>query len=91
MWKSAGLAHWNASRESILSLEQAPLHSQKTNPVKRLAPVGGMSSSGTKAPANEVFATLEKVIDRLCDIICTLTSDTIKSITGHSWIINCFN
>ena len=40
---------------------------------------------------NEVFATLEKVVDRLCDIICTLTSDTIKSIARRSWIINCFN
>lgn len=40
---------------------------------------------------NEVFATLEKVVDRLCDTICILTSDTIKSITRHSWIINCFN
>ena len=40
---------------------------------------------------NEVFATLEKVVDRLCDTICTLTSDTIKSITARSWIINCFN
>lgn len=40
---------------------------------------------------NEVFATLEKVVDRLCDTICTLTSDTIKSITRHSWTINCFN
>ena len=40
---------------------------------------------------NEVFATLEKVVDRLCDIICTLTSDTIKSITRRSWIVNFFN
>ncbi len=40
---------------------------------------------------NEVFATLEKVVDRLCDNICTLTSDTIKNITRCSWIINCFN
>ena len=40
---------------------------------------------------NEVFATLQKVVDRLCDTICTLTSDTIKSITGRSWITNCFN
>ena len=40
---------------------------------------------------NEVFATLEKVVDRLCNTICTLTSDTIKSITRRSWIINCFN
>ena len=40
---------------------------------------------------NEVFATLEKVVDRLCNTICTLTSDTIKNITRCSWIINCFN
>ena len=40
---------------------------------------------------NEVFASLEKVVDRLCDTICTLTSDTIKSITRRSWTIDCFN
>ena len=40
---------------------------------------------------NEVFATLEKVVDRLCDTICALTNDTIKRITGREWIINCFN
>ena len=40
---------------------------------------------------NQVFATLEKVMDRLCDAICTLTPTTIKSITGRSWIIRCFN
>ena len=40
---------------------------------------------------NEVFASLEKVVDRLCDTICTLTSNTIKSITRRSWIVNFFN
>ena len=40
---------------------------------------------------NEVFATLEKVVLRLCDTICDLTPDTIRSITGRSWIISCFN
>ena len=40
---------------------------------------------------NEVFASLEKVVDRLCDTICTLTSDTIRSITRRSWTIDCFN
>lgn len=40
---------------------------------------------------NEVFATLEKVVDRLCDTICSLTSDTIHSITGRDWILSCFN
>jgi putative transposase len=31
---------------------------------------------------NEVFSSLEKVVDRLCDTICTLTKDVISSITG---------
>lgn len=39
---------------------------------------------------NEVFKTLDKVIDRLCDVICSLTADIIKSITGRDWILECF-
>ncbi len=38
---------------------------------------------------NEVFATLEKVVDRLCDTICSLTSSVVHSITGRTWIIKC--
>ena len=37
---------------------------------------------------NEVFQTLQKVIDRLCDTICSLTKETIKSITGRRWILS---
>ncbi len=40
---------------------------------------------------NEVFSTLEKVVDRLCDVICSLTPDVIHSITGREWIVKCFN
>ena len=40
---------------------------------------------------NEVFQTLGKVVDRLCDTICNLSADTIRSITGRSWIVGCFN
>jgi len=39
---------------------------------------------------NEVFATLEHVVNRLCETICALTLDSIKSITGRSWILSCF-
>lgn len=39
---------------------------------------------------NEVFHTLEKVVERLCDIICSLSANTIKSITGRSWILELF-
>ena len=32
---------------------------------------------------NEIFATLENVVDRLCDTICTLPNQAISSITGR--------
>ena len=40
---------------------------------------------------NEVFSTLEKVVDRLCDTIVSLSAFTIQSITARSWILSCFN
>ena len=43
-------------------------------------------SSGMTVTAwckNEVFQTLQKVVDRLCDTICSLSKETIKSITGR--------
>ena len=40
---------------------------------------------------NEVFATLAKVVDRLCKVICDLTAETVHSITARSWILSCFN
>jgi len=37
---------------------------------------------------NEIFKTLEKVVDRLCDTINVLSHEAIKSITGRDWIIS---
>ena len=39
---------------------------------------------------NEVFASLDKVVVRLCDTICSLTSSDIFNITARSWILSCF-
>ena len=39
---------------------------------------------------NEVFKTLEKVIDRLCDVINNLPASVIQSITGRQWILSMF-
>jgi len=39
---------------------------------------------------NEIFQTLEKVIDRLCETICSLTHPVIKSITGRIGFCNVF-
>ena len=40
---------------------------------------------------NEIFQTLEMVVDRLCDTICDLSFDVIYSITCRPWITECFN
>ncbi len=39
---------------------------------------------------NEIFSTLEKVVERLCDVICSLTPEVVHSITGRNWIVKCF-
>jgi putative transposase len=39
---------------------------------------------------NEIFKTLDKVIDRLCETIRGLSPTVIKSITGWDWIAKCF-
>ena len=40
---------------------------------------------------NEIFSTLDKVVDGLCDCICLLSPAWIRNITGRNWIISCFN
>ena len=37
---------------------------------------------------NEIFRSLDKVIERLCSTICSLSHSSIKSITGRDWIIS---
>ena len=39
---------------------------------------------------NEIFQTLDKVVDRLCNVIKSLSPSTIKSITARDWIVQCF-
>ena len=39
---------------------------------------------------NERFSSLEKVIDRLCETIRSLSPDTIHSITARDWILQMF-
>ncbi len=39
---------------------------------------------------NEIFTTLDDVVDRLCNVICSLSYSAIKSITAREWILLCF-
>ena len=52
----------------------------------------GFERAGFDIPiANEYDKTIwEKVVDRLCDTICSLSKATIQSITGRDWILSCF-
>ena len=40
---------------------------------------------------NEVFQTLDKVVERLCSTINHLSTSTITSITARQWIVKTFN
>jgi putative transposase len=44
----------------------------------------------TRGFKNESFATLSKVVDRLCETIVSLKKETVKSITGRRWILSTF-
>jgi putative transposase len=39
---------------------------------------------------NEIFHTIEDVINRLCDTISSLSHDIVRSITARKWILECF-
>ena len=39
---------------------------------------------------NEVFPSLDKVVDRLCLTICSLLPQPISHITARAWILNVF-
>jgi len=36
---------------------------------------------------NEIFDSLDKVVDRLCDTISNLLPDTVKSISLRKWML----
>ena len=83
-------AAWHKSKAlcipNNIELISIPTYTPEMNPIEQIWKE--LRKMGFR---NEVFATLEKVVLRLCDTICDLSADTIRSITGRSWIINCFN
>lgn len=60
-----------------------PPYTPEMNPIEQI-----WEELREKGFKNQVFQTLDKVVERLCDVICNLTSDTIKSITGRDWILS---
>jgi putative transposase len=82
-------ASWHRSKElhipENIELFYLPPATPEMNPMEQI-----WKEARRRGFHNEVFKTLEKVIDRLCDTLCSLSQDVVKSITGRSWILQCF-
>ena len=75
--KSAGL-----ELPDNIVLFHIPPYTPEMNPIEQI-----WKEIRKRGFRNEVFASLDKVVDRLCDTICSLSNDVISSITGRNWII----
>lgn len=78
-------ASWHKSKgleipENIIIIHIPP-YTPEMNPIEQIWKE--IRKLGFK---NEIFASLEKVIERLCETINLLTKGIIKSITGREWI-----
>ena len=69
-----------------IELFHIPPYTPEMNPIEQI-----WKEIRKRGFCNEVFASLAKVMDRLCDTICSLTNQTVSSITGRDWILKCFN
>lgn len=79
--KSAGL-----ELPDNIVLLRIPPYTPEMNPIEQI-----WKEIRKRGFRNEVFPSLDKVVDRLCDTICSLSNDVISSITGRNWIVKCFN
>ena len=82
-------AAWHKSKlleiPSNIYLFHIPPYTPEMNPIEQIW------KELRKSFCNQVFSTLEKVMDRLCDAICCLSTASIRSITARDWIIKAFN
>jgi len=69
-----------------IELLHIPPYTPEMNPIEQI-----WKEIRKRGFRNEVFATLSKVMDRLSDTICSLSNQTVSSITGRDWMIRLFN
>ena len=69
-----------------IELFHIPPYTPEINPIEQI-----WKEIRKRGFRNEAFASLAKVMNRLCDTICSLTNDVVSSITGRDWIVNTFN
>lgn len=63
-----------------ITILHIPPYTPEMNPIEQI-----WHELRTKGFHNEVFSTLEKVVDRLCETINHLSNDTVMSITQRDW------
>jgi len=68
---------------SNIEIVHLPPYTPEMNPIEQI-----WKELRTRGFRNEVFETLQKVVDRLCEVICSLSPHTIQSISGRSWILS---
>ena len=69
-----------------IELFHIPPYTPEMNPIEQI-----WKELRKRGFRNEVFPSLNKVLDRLCDTICTLANEVVSSITGRDWIVKLFN
>lgn len=79
-------AAWHKSKKlsipSNIEIISLPPYTPEMNPIEQI-----WKEIRQRGFRNEVFKTLDDVIERLCDTIRSLSSQTIKSITLRDWIL----
>lgn len=80
-------ASWHKSKSlkvpKNVYLLHIPPYTPEMNPIEQI-----WREIRTQGFKNEVFATLDKVVERLCKTIQNLSPQTIKSITARDWILS---
>lgn len=78
-------AAWHKSKALMIPNNMTilciPPYTPEMNPIEQI-----WCELRTQGFKNEVFSTLEKVVDRLCETINNLTKDKIISVTRRNWI-----
>lgn len=80
-------AGWHKAKGLIIpaniEIVTLPPYTPEMNPIEQI-----WKELRSRGFRNEVFQTLEKVVDRLCELLRSLSPQTIQSITGRSWILS---
>ena len=78
-WHKSG----NLKIPANIRILRIPPYTPEMNPIEQV-----WRELRTHGFHNEIFASLEKVMDRLCETIRALSKQTIRSITGRIWILS---